>query len=96
MQNTKVQTAHRLAVALRVSTTYLLGQDREAEGPIPAHDPALWEPVRRALAGQLPQPDEALTVAGVKEAAEGLRNLVAATGTRGWRPRCRGSPHAQR
>ncbi|MEV4096428.1 helix-turn-helix domain-containing protein [Streptosporangium saharense] len=78
VQNTRVQTVHQLAVALRASTTYLLGQDREMpEEPFPVHDPALWEPVRRALAGQLSHPDEAPTVAGVQAAAERLRSLVA-------------------
>src|SRR5579875_593276 len=73
----RVETARKLAAALRVPTTRLLphhsgdGETDEAG----TSTEAAWEPVRRALAGQAPQPEEPPTAAGVRGA---LRDLAPA------------------
>lgn len=69
--DTRLETLRKLATALRVSTmTLSAGSQPE---PPPTDVLTLWEPVRRALVGQVAEPEEAATVKGVEEA---LRHLM--------------------
>jgi transcriptional regulator with XRE-family HTH domain len=63
----RLETAHKLAVALGVTTSALM---TEPDAPVPAPESRqLWEPVRLALEGQhVSQPDGDLTVAGARRA----------------------------
>lgn len=72
-EDTRVETARKLAIALRVPTTALLSRPEAEEADPDVAD--AWEPVRRALAGQMPQPDESATPEGVRGA---LRELAPA------------------
>jgi transcriptional regulator with XRE-family HTH domain len=78
LKDTRLETARRLAVALRVPTTRLLTRD---DTPNPADAPTVdqWEPVRRALASPLPAPEvhEEPTVVGVADALIVARQLFA-------------------
>ncbi len=65
--DTRLETARKLAVALRVATTILIA-GLDAAGP-DSGDIDQWEPVRRALEGRPgPQPAEPPTLAGVAAA----------------------------
>jgi transcriptional regulator with XRE-family HTH domain len=72
-EDVRMETALKLATALRVPTSALLLRDHpEAEdGPVTGTQEA-WAPVRRALAGHGPQPDEEATAAGVIAASRDL------------------------
>jgi transcriptional regulator with XRE-family HTH domain len=76
--DTRVETARKLAVALRVTTSALLGGYGDAEPPAAnATDPALWEPTRKALLNQLGQPDEEPTIDGVERGLESIKPMLA-------------------
>jgi transcriptional regulator with XRE-family HTH domain len=73
--DTRLETARRLAEALRVPTSALVpaGDAEDA-----AEDTArAWEPVRRALYGQMPQPDEPPTEEGVRRELAEVQPLLA-------------------
>ncbi|MFJ2960496.1 helix-turn-helix domain-containing protein [Streptomyces sp. NPDC087270] len=75
--DTRVETARALAVALRVPTSRLLGGVRETQGASP-RVVDLWTPVRAALAAPPPGPaDDAPTVAGVRAAVAAAMPLAA-------------------
>ncbi|WP_435134973.1 helix-turn-helix domain-containing protein [Actinacidiphila sp. bgisy144] len=75
--DTRVETARALAVALRVPTSRLLGGAHETSGARPAVVDR-WAPVRGALAAPLPGPeDDAPTVAGVRAAVLAAMPLAA-------------------
>ncbi|MEU3755127.1 helix-turn-helix transcriptional regulator [Streptomyces olivoreticuli] len=63
--DTRLETARRLAVALGVPTTQLLAEPDDRGGDFPPPDQ--WAPVRRALTPDAlsPEPDEPPTVSGV-------------------------------
>ena len=76
LRDTRLETARRLAVALRVPTTRLICRDTEhAE----AGTVDRWEPVRRALAAPLPLrgQDDPPTVEGVRDALAAAQPLFA-------------------
>lgn len=63
----RIETARKIAEALRVPTTMLIS--RRGDGDEAYQDIAeTWEPVRRALVGQVPLSDEQATPGGVREA----------------------------
>jgi transcriptional regulator with XRE-family HTH domain len=62
LDDTRMETAHRLARALRVSTTALLATHDER--PEPSAQP--WLPLRAAVEGPAPQLDEEPTLAGCR------------------------------
>jgi transcriptional regulator with XRE-family HTH domain len=67
----RLETVHRLAVALRVTTSTLAARDAPEPAP---ESVARWEPVRRALDELAsPEPDEEPTLEGVQA---GSRRLV--------------------
>ena len=71
----RLETARKLAVALKVPTTVLMtNSDRETPDPVTVDE---WEPVRRALAGLDGQPDEQPTAEGVSAAVAAIRPAVA-------------------
>lgn len=76
LADTRMETARRLAVALRVPTTQLLNRDTEISPPAPGHG---WERMRRALSAPLPRRplDELPTVSGVAEALATAHRLRA-------------------
>jgi transcriptional regulator with XRE-family HTH domain len=67
----RMETARKLATALRVPTTTLMPR-REDDGDTYPDTAADWEPVRRALAGRMSQPEDQPTPAGVRDAMRGL------------------------
>jgi DNA-binding XRE family transcriptional regulator/tetratricopeptide (TPR) repeat protein len=71
-QDMRVETALKLATALRVPTSHILTRDADEGDTSPPGTRQAWEPVRRALAGQAPQPDEEPTAAGVIAAVRDL------------------------
>jgi len=77
VEGTRLETVRKLAVAMRVSTTDLLGSAGDAEEPTDQQAPNMWEPTRRALLGQLGQPDEEPTVEGVRRGLGELKPLLA-------------------
>lgn len=78
VENTRIETVRKLAIALRVSSTDLLGTAGEAEETRAAQaDPHLWAPTHRALLGQLDQPDTEPTLDGVKAGLHALKPLLA-------------------
>lgn len=70
--DTRIETTYRLAKALRVSTSTLIPQNAHDDDAAPPDVTELWEPVHRALAGRMPQPEEEPTVVGLREALKGL------------------------
>jgi transcriptional regulator with XRE-family HTH domain len=76
--DTRLETARKLAVALRVPTTALLitGEPQDKAHTDVAAD---WEPVRQALAGQAPAPVQEPTTAKVREAMHSLGPAMAAS-----------------
>ena len=67
----RLETLMKLAVALRVPTSMLLAvraDDNRESGDAHPDTAREWEPVRRALAGNVPQPEEEATAAGVTAA----------------------------
>jgi transcriptional regulator with XRE-family HTH domain len=70
-QDMRMETARKLAMALRVPTTALIPGRSESE-PARPDIAEEWEPVRRALAGQSPQPEEQPTPKGVRDAMRAL------------------------
>ena len=70
-QDVRMETARKLATALRVPTTTLIPHHAE-NSPAHADVAKQWGPVRRALAGQEPQPAEESTPKGVREAMRSL------------------------
>ncbi|MFG1977037.1 helix-turn-helix domain-containing protein [Nonomuraea fuscirosea] len=78
VEGTRLETVRTLAIALQVKTTDLLGTGGDSEEPAePQRSPALWEPTRRALLGQIAPPDEAPTVEGVQQGLAELKPLLA-------------------
>jgi ribosome-binding protein aMBF1 (putative translation factor) len=74
-QDARLETLRKLALALRVPTSSLVtGSTAEAADPQTVDS---WEPVRRSLVGQVPQPDEAPTPDGVVAALDSLRPSLA-------------------
>jgi transcriptional regulator with XRE-family HTH domain/alkylhydroperoxidase/carboxymuconolactone decarboxylase family protein YurZ len=75
-QDARLETVRKIATALRVQTSTLLARP----GTIDADRQTviLWEPVRRALFGPAPEPEEAPTVEGVEAALRAVRPAVAA------------------
>ena len=73
----RLETVHKIATALTVSTTKLAaGPDAEAAQPA---DVTAWEPVRLALEGRYTsRPDEEPTLAGVEDAFTALVPLLTA------------------
>lgn len=73
----RLETLRKLAVGLRVRTSTLQGDQRDAEWA-DTRTEDLWAPVRRALAGAAePAPgDEPVTAAGVQAAIEEIRPLL--------------------
>ncbi len=73
----RLETVHKLAVALRVPTSALAGGDAPAAGP---GERERWEPVRRALEGSAggEQPEEEPTLAGALSAFGSLVPLLLA------------------
>lgn len=72
----RVETLHRVAVALRVPTSALLsGKEAEDADEQTTGD---WEEVRRALFGQVPEADEPATEDGVLGQVDTLKPAVAA------------------
>jgi hypothetical protein len=67
----RLETVRKLADALRVTTTTLMPGDRRS-GDAEPDAAGAWEPVHRALGGLMPQPEQAPTVAGVRDAMRGL------------------------
>jgi transcriptional regulator with XRE-family HTH domain len=64
--DTRLETARKLAMALRVPTSALIVRpDAERAEQATVEN---WEPVRRALVGQVEQPEDVPTVDGVSEA----------------------------
>jgi transcriptional regulator with XRE-family HTH domain len=66
----RVETALKLATALRVPTSMILARGDGDEAPPDVA--TAWEPVRRALAGQAGQPDGEVTAAGITAAVRDL------------------------
>jgi transcriptional regulator with XRE-family HTH domain/alkylhydroperoxidase/carboxymuconolactone decarboxylase family protein YurZ len=65
-EDTRLETARKLAIALRVPTTALVSRpDADTADPETAGS---WEPVNRALFRAAPQPDEPVTADGVAAA----------------------------
>lgn len=77
VEGTRLETVRKLAIALRVKTTDLLGDAGDAEEHAEQASPDLWEPTHRALLGQLPQPDEEPTLDGVRQGLASLKPLLA-------------------
>ncbi|GGS98853.1 hypothetical protein GCM10010156_66230 [Planobispora rosea] len=77
VEGTRLETVRKLAVALRVSTTDLVGGAGDTEETAEQPYPDLWEPTRRALLGQVPRSDEAPTVNGVRRGLADLKPLLA-------------------
>ncbi len=77
-QDIRMQTARKLATALRVPTTTLMPRSNIPDQAQPAVA-ADWEPVRRALAGKPagPGPEEQPTPAGVRDAMRSLGPTLA-------------------
>lgn len=71
----RLETARKLAVALRIPTSAIAAGDREAPDGQTAGE---WEPVCRALAGHVSQPGSQPTPAGVMEAVAAMRPVIAA------------------
>ncbi|WP_345486033.1 helix-turn-helix transcriptional regulator, partial [Planotetraspora phitsanulokensis] len=76
---TTLETVHRLAIALKVPTTELVGAHGDAREPHTSTvlPPEVWEQTGRALAGKFGYPDEEPTVAGVSSALDSLKPLLA-------------------
>ena len=74
-QDVRLETARKLAIALRMPTTAILAGDREEPDRRTVDD---WEPVRRALAGLDGQPEDAPTPGGVLDAVAAIRPVIAA------------------
>lgn len=71
IRDTRMETAHRLAVTLRVQTTDLLRR-LEPDGTPP---PQPWTPLQQAVERPAAQPDEPATVDGIQR---GLKQVLAA------------------
>ncbi|MEV1178312.1 helix-turn-helix transcriptional regulator [Nonomuraea sp. NPDC049784] len=75
---TRLETVHKIAKALNMSTTDLLGNGGDAQDePDVSPAPELWAGMRKALIGHLGQPDEEPTVEGLEEGLAGLKALLA-------------------
>lgn len=75
VQDVRLETVHKLASALRITTTDLLvgrGDTEDTSGP----NPELWEATRRALIGRLGQPEDPPTVEGVGAELDALKPLL--------------------
>jgi transcriptional regulator with XRE-family HTH domain len=71
----RLETARRIAVALRVPTTVLItGPDREEADPATTDQ---WAPVRQALAGQSGETTGQPTAEGVRDAVAAIRPALA-------------------
>jgi DNA-binding XRE family transcriptional regulator len=75
-QDARLETLRKIATALRVQTSALMSSPDTENATRQTAD--LWEPVRRALFGPVPQPGEAPTVEGVEAALSALKPAVAA------------------
>jgi transcriptional regulator with XRE-family HTH domain len=72
VHDTRVETAHKLAIALRVTTSRLLTRDTEdAPPPVPGE---AWSALRQAVEAPAVQPDEPPTAEGVETAVRPLRH----------------------
>lgn len=72
----RLETAHKLASALRVPTTMLMVQPERAEEAPPA-TAADWQEVHKALAGRIPHPDEEPSPSGTREVLQALSPALA-------------------
>lgn len=71
----RLETARKMAVALKVPTTSLItASDRETPDPVTVDE---WEPVRLALAGTGGQPPEEPTADGLCDAVKAIRPVLA-------------------
>jgi transcriptional regulator with XRE-family HTH domain len=81
-RDVRMETARKLATALRVPTTTLMPRHDDGDESYP-DAAADWQPVRRALAGrtaqsgELPEPEEDPTPAGVRDAMRSLGPALA-------------------
>jgi transcriptional regulator with XRE-family HTH domain len=76
-EGVRMETAHKLASGLRMPTTMLLPRHEDTgDDPNPG-TAADWEPVRRALAGMLPAPEEEPTPAGIRDGMRALGPALA-------------------
>src|SRR5450755_1037470 len=73
--DTRLETARKLAVALRVQTTVLVTQPDREEADQATTDQ--WEPVRAALAGRASEPADQPTADGVRDAVAAIRPALA-------------------
>lgn len=74
--DTRVETARKLAIALRVPTTTLLSRgDADEADPQTAKS---WEPVRRTLFGRVQEPNEPVSADGVLAVMRDVREPLAA------------------
>lgn len=69
LQDTRLETARRLAVALRVPTTKLIA--RESQSQNPAAEP--WKPLRRAVEAPTAQPVEEPSIDGIHSSLSAVR-----------------------
>lgn len=75
LTDTRMETAHALARALRVPTTSLLAAHEEAEKAPPSAEDR-WAPVRKALLAPVDTLDEPPTVEGLRDALAAAQPLV--------------------
>lgn len=76
-EDARVETLRKLAEALRVPTTSLMPHRDDGDKAYP-DVAADWEPVRSALAGRMPPPEQEPTPAGVRDAMHSLAPALAA------------------
>ncbi|MEU4406297.1 helix-turn-helix transcriptional regulator [Streptosporangium sp. NPDC023963] len=72
----RVETVRKLAEALQVTTSFLIGGRGDTEQEA-APDRVVWEQTYRALLGRMQQPDEEPTVDGVADGLRALKPLLA-------------------
>ncbi|GAA0935098.1 helix-turn-helix domain-containing protein [Nonomuraea longicatena] len=77
VEGTRLEKVRKLATALRVRTTDLLGTAGDAEEHTKVTSPETWESVRQALLGQFGQPDDEPSVEGVQRGLNELKRVLA-------------------
>lgn len=75
---TRLETAHRLAAALNITTVKLLEAEPDDGTPAPVDPADQWAPVRAALADTNAQPSEVPTLTGVRGMVEAAVTLYPA------------------
>ncbi|MYX39060.1 MULTISPECIES: helix-turn-helix transcriptional regulator [unclassified Streptomyces] len=70
VEGTRLQTAHKLATALRVTTSQLLTRDDQESPESPAEP---WRALRLAVESPASEPDEEPTIAGMRAALDEVR-----------------------